>query len=486
MKIDKILLIVPPALTFKVYRDISPMPPMGLGYLASVIENMGIEVRILDCLISDWNKEEAVNGDLIQVGLSEKEIAERILDFNPDLIGLNCQFSRQHRTYSKVFSLIKKISPKCVIVAGGAHTTVCPKEVLSEQDCDYVIIGEAENSFKELIEYLKLDKDIGTIDGLGWKQDRKLNINLKNKWISDLDTLPFPAYHLMDLEKYFKLELSHGFRHREKFSPIITSRGCIAKCTFCSANKVWGNKYRTRSIDNVIKEMRLLKDKYGIQELMFEDDNVTADPKRAKELFSRMVEEELDFIWDTPNGVGIWSMDEEMLDLMKQSGCVNVNFPVESGSQRVLTEVIRKPLKLTKVRKLTDYCRKIKLGYGMFFVVGLPGETKKDIWRSFRFAVSCKVRAPFFSVATPYPGTALFEQCKNDSLFSREFSFDDLFIRSYLIKTKEWDGDELKKILRKGLFYLKISKLIYDPIGFLKLAFKKLKRITKTYFLKTT
>lgn len=484
MKINKILLIAPPALTFKVYRDISPMPQMGLGYLASMIEKMGIEVRILDCLILGWQKEEAVDGDLIRVGLSEKEIAERILDFNPDLIGMNCQFSRQHRIYNEIFSLIKRVSPKCVTVAGGPHTTVCPEEMLSGQGCDYVIIGEAENSFKELIEGLLLNKDISVIDGLGWKRDKKLNINPKKDWISDLDSLSFPAYHLMDLEKYFKLEVSHGFRHRERFSPIVTSRGCVSRCTFCSANKVWGNKYRTRSIDNVIKEMRLLKDSYGIEELMFEDDNVTADPERAKELFSRMIEEKLGFIWDTPNGVGTWSMDKEMLSLMQGSGCVNVNFPVESGSQRVLTEVIRKPLNLVKVKKLTDYCRKIKLDYGMFFIAGLPGETKEDIWRSFRFAVFCKVRTPFFSIATPYPGSALFEQCRNESLFSRKFSFDDLFIRSYLIKTREWDENELKKILRTGLFYLKINKLIYDPLGFIKLALKKIKKMSGSFLKK--
>jgi len=181
MKIDKILLIAPPALTFKIYRDISPMPQMGLGYLASIIENMGIEVRILDCLISGWQKEEAINGDLIRVGLPEEEIAERILDFNPDLIGINCQFSRQHRMYSRMFSLIKRTIPRCVTVAGGPHTTVCPEAILSEQGCDYVIIGEAENSFKELIERLLLNKDISAIDGLGWKQDKKLNINLGEK-----------------------------------------------------------------------------------------------------------------------------------------------------------------------------------------------------------------------------------------------------------------------------------------------------------------
>ena len=110
-----------------------------------------------------------------------------------------------------------------------------------------------------------------------------------------------------------------------------------------------------RSVENVIEEMRLLKDQYGIEEVMFEDDNVTADAKRAKLLFSRMIEESLDFVWDTPNGVGVWSMDEEMIDLMKKSGCIKLNFPVESGSQRVLKEIIKKPLNLEKVKRLLKY-----------------------------------------------------------------------------------------------------------------------------------
>ena len=122
----------------------------------------------------------------------------------------------------------------------------------------------------------------------------------------DLDSIPFPAYHLMELDKYFGLDTSHGMRHRTRFSPIITSRGCPAKCTFCSANRVWGDNYRLRSVDNVIEEMRILKHEYNIEELMFEDDNVTANPERAKALFSRMIEEEFHFAWDTPNGVGIW------------------------------------------------------------------------------------------------------------------------------------------------------------------------------------
>jgi len=362
-----------------------------------------------------------------------------------------------------MFSLIKNVDPRIVVVAGGAHATVCPEEVLGDDNCDYLLLGEAEESFHELIMALQQDTEITTIDGLGWKAEGKLKINRKLRFVKDLDSMPFPAYHLMELDKYFGLDASHGDRHKKRFCPIITSRGCPAKCTFCSAHQVWGNKYRMRSVENVIKEMRLLKDQYGIEEIMFEDDNVTADAKRAKLLFSRMIEERLDFVWDTPNGAGVWSMDEEMIDLMKKSGCVRLHFPVESGSQYVLNSIIKKPLNLEKVKKLLKYGQKINLHHSMFLVIGMPGEKLSDIWESFKFAAECGCYAPHISVATPYPGTKLFEDCVKNNYFSKPFSLDDLFIRSFLISTPDWNEEDLKKILFKGNLYLKLRGLISQP-----------------------
>lgn len=479
MKIKKVLLIAPPAITLKSGRDINPLPPMGLGYLAAVLREMSIEVRILDCLIRGWKTETEADGLFVRVGLTEKDIEEEIKEFDPDLVGISCQFSRQYKIYHRMFALVKRAKKECVTVGGGAHVTVCPQEVLDDPACDFILTGEAEYSFKDFIHKLNQGQDLSAVDGLGWKKEGKIRLNDKKEWINELDSIPFPAYDIMELDRYFGLEASHGLRHKNRFSPIITSRGCTARCTFCSALRVWGPKYRIRSVENILKEMRLLKDKYNIQELMFEDDNVTANAGRAKELFLKMAKERFGFVWDTPNGVGVWGMDEEMIDLMKGSGCIKLNFPVESGSQKVLDSVIKKPLKLQKVRLLVKHCRKIRLDYGMFLIIGLPGETKKDIWQTFRFAASCGVFKPHFSIATPYPGTLLFEQCKNDSLFSREFSLDDLFIRSYLIKTKEWDAGDLKKIFKRGSLYLMASKLVCDPIGFIRLALRKIKRSAK-------
>ena len=476
MKISKILLLVPPVYTFKSPRDVNPLPPIGLGYLASVVEGMEIEVKIIDCVVRGWDHEEEVDNQIVRVGLSDKDIETLIRNFDPDVVGISCQFSRQYEIYHKMFSLVKRINPNCITIAGGAHVSVCPDEVLGDPNCDYILVGEAEESFKNFLLEMSKGGDLSQIDGLGWKCDGKFIFNKKQKWISNLDSIPFPAYHLMELDRYFGLEASHGQRHRERFCPIMTSRGCPARCTFCSAHRVWGKKYRMRSVDNVLEEMRLLKDRYGVEEFMFEDDNVTANRKRAKELFSRMIEEELNFIWDTPNGVGVWSINEELLDLMKQSGCIKLNFPYESGSQQVLNNIIKKPLKLSIVKELIEYCRKINLDYGMFAVIGMPGETIEDIWKTFRFAANCGCYNPHISVATPYPGTELFDICMKDNYFVKQFRLNDLFIRSFMIRTPDWNGNDLRKVLLKGLLYLNIRALFDNPTYQFKRLIEKLKR----------
>ena len=477
MKINRVLLVMPPAFSSNRFRETNPLPPIGLGYLASTLENMDIEVRILDCLIRGWEQEEVVNKDMVRIGLSDSQIRGYITDFNPDMVGINCQFSRQFRMYHHIFSLIKNCNPQIITVAGGAHATVCTEEVLLDDNCDYVIKGEGEITLKRLIERLPDGGDLDAVDGLCRKVNGALKINEKTTWIENLDEIPFPAYHLMDLERYDKLKDAHGERHRDRFSPIVTTRGCPAKCTFCTAKMVWGDRFRARSVENVIQEMRLLKNKYSIEEIMFEDDNLTANPTRSKELFSRMIEEGFDFIWDTPNGVGVWSIDEEIIDKMKQSGCVRLCFPVESGSQRVLNEIIRKPLNLDKVKHLIEYCRKIDLDFSVFLVIGMPGEKIEEMWESFRFVAGCGCYAPHISVATPYPGSQLYEDCKNKGYLAKDYSLDDLYIRSFMIKTDDWDGEILKNILLKAHIYFKLRMLRDDPARFFIWLYKSMKRL---------
>ena len=466
LKVKKVLLLFPPAYTIKSARDINPLPPIGIGMLASVLEKNKYEVEILDCLVRGWDQEEETqaNKDIVRVGLTDDQIKEYIKEFKPDVVGVSCMFSVQHKIYPQIFAAIKSVNSSIITVGGGAHVTVCSKEILEDPNCDYVISGEGEESIVEFLEVLQGRKSFESVDGLGWEKDSSdYVLNPKLKWIEDLDSLPFPAYHLIGLEQYFGLESSHGIRHEKKYAPIVTSRGCPAKCTFCSANKMFGYKFRTRSAQNVLDELWFLKKKYGIKEIMFEDDNVTASRKHATELFQMMIDQKIDLQWDTPNGVGMWTLTDDIIDLMKEAGCIKINFPIESGDQEILKNIIKKPLDLKRTKNLFKRCQDIGLDYGTFLVVGMPGEKIENIWTSFKFCAEVGSYSPHVSVATPYPGTELYEQCKDNDYFSRDYALDGLFISSFMLKTPDWSENDLRKVLLQGKLYLKFRQVMDRP-----------------------
>ena len=484
LKVNKILLLFPPAYTIKSSRDINPLPPIGIGMLASILEKKNYEVKILDCLVRGWDQEEKsqANKDIVRVGLTNTQIKNFVEEFKPDVVGVSCMFSVQHKVYPQIFKAIKSANPDIITLAGGAHVTVCSKEVLEDPNCDYIIAGEGEESIVDFLDTVQGKKSFESVDGLGWlKNESEQILNPKLKWIEDLDSLPFPAYHLLGLEQYFGLESSHGTRHAREFAPIVTSRGCPAKCTFCSANKMFGYKFRTRSAGNVLNELWFLKKTYGIKEIMFEDDNVTASRKHAVELFQKMIDQKIDLQWDTPNGVGMWTLTEDIIDLMKEAGCIKINFPIESGDQEVLKNIIKKPLDLKRTKNLFKRCREIGLDYGTFLVVGMPGEKIEDIWTSFKFCAEVGSYAPHTSVATPYPGTELFDQCREKDYFSREYELDGLFISSFMLTTPDWSEAELRKVLLKGKFYLKLRQVIDRPLDSLKLLKKLLHQPAKIF-----
>lgn len=465
--IKKALLFIPPAFTFKDYLDINPLPPLGLGYLGAVLENRGIEVKIVDCLIEGWENRVEVEGDIIRIGLPFERIKEIIRNYQPDMVGVNSLFTTQRENAQNIYKLAKEVDKNIVTVAGGAHPTVMPELVLSDPDVDYIVIGEGEETIIDLVDCLERKKDISTLDGIGYKEEGKVKIIPKTKFIEDLDKLPFPARHLLNMEKYFGLEASHGERRKSRFSPIVTSRGCPAGCTFCSAHRVWGKRFRPRSAENVIAEMKHIKEKYGIEEIMFEDDNTTLDVQRAEKLFDLMIKEKLNFIWDTPNGIAAWTLSERLLDKMKESGCYKINLALESGSQYVLNNIIKKPLNLEKVKPLAKYAQKIGLEVSIFLIMGLPGEKEEQMKESFKLAAEMGIWHPFVSVATPYPGSELYDTCLKKGYLNKNFSLDDLFIRSFSISTEDWDGSDLKRIFKEGRKFLIFSYFKRQPLKFL-------------------
>lgn len=475
-RIKKVLLFVPPAFSFKNRIDINPLPPLGLAYLAAMLQDSGIEIKIYDSLVEGWHNREEVKPGIIRIGSDFKEIKKQIADFSPDIVGVSNLFSKQRENAHCIYALAKEVNPRIITIAGGAHPTVMPELVMDDTNVDFLVLGEGENTIQNLMGYFQGDKDINELDGIAFRENGITKIIPKGKFIDDLDTIPFPARHLLNMGKYFGLETSHGKRRHKLFSPIITSRGCPAGCTFCTAHHVWGRKYRKRSPENVLAEMKELKNTYGIKELMFEDDNVTLDVGRAEKIFDMMIKENFDFEWDTPNGVAAFALNEPLIKKMKDSGCYQLNLAIESGNPGVLKNIIKKPLDLKKIKPLVDYARRIGLNVGIFLIVGMPGETVDQMWDSFHFAKGLGIYDPFVSVATPYPGSELYKICVEKEYISNDHLLDNLYMTSCIVSTEDWRSEDVKMIFYEGYRYLQVHFYKRHPILFLKKFTQKILR----------
>ncbi|PIN86226.1 B12-binding domain-containing radical SAM protein [Candidatus Woesearchaeota archaeon CG10_big_fil_rev_8_21_14_0_10_44_13] len=467
-KIDRIMLIQPP---YTILKDMPKgcQPPLGLAYIAAVLENEAYGVKILDAVAEGFNDEVKLNGGFIKYGLSWDEIKERISDFKPDMVGVSCLFSMQSQNAHKVCEIAKKVDSRVYTVLGGAHPTSCPKEVMEDKNVDFIVLGEGERSFLELIK--KLEKghknSLSDIDGIVFRKNNKTIINPKTRFIEDLDGLPFPARHLLPMDKYFRINKPHGsMAKKSPNTPLITSRGCPANCIFCSIKGVWGKKFRSRSPENVLLELEHLKKQYGIKEIQFEDDNLTFNKERAERIFDMMVENNLDMSWTTPNGVALWALNESLIKKMKNSGCYRLCFAIESGDPYVLNKIIKKPLDLNHAKRIIKYAKKEGIESDAFFVVGFPEETKEQIKRTFRFARDLDVDNVNFFIATPYPGTELYDQCRKKGILGDFSDYSCLNVKKASIETDNFSRKYLEREVAVQGMLFRLNLLIRHPMVF--------------------
>ncbi len=457
----KIMLILPPLLV-KEEGLYGITPPLGIAYLASVLEKKGHTVHLLDCIIEGYDSPSKNNG-FMHLGLGWEEIEQRMRDFSPDLVGISCMFSMMFPEALRMAEIAKGNDRKVPVVMGGAHPSSVPLDVLGHESVDFVVIGEGEETLVELIDALGKNSDFQGIDGLGYRINGSLKVNPKTRFIRDLDALPFPARHLLPMERYHEAGVSHGGLKRSRYASIITSRGCPGNCVYCSIHSVWGKSWRPRSPENVLQEIQHLVTDFGIREIHFEDDNLTFDRERARLIFQGIIDRGWDITWTTPNGVAIWKLDEELLRLMKKSGCYQLNLGIESGNEYVLRKIIRKPLKLEKVREIVGIMRKIGIWIHGFFIIGLPGETKKTIKDTINFAMNLDLDSANFFIATPYVGTELYAICKNNG-FIKDYNLRNLMVQSSMISTEDFSSDELIALQKKAYRRFMINKIMREII----------------------
>lgn len=465
-KINKVLLIFPPVI-FSYESPKQIMPPLGISYLGAFL-SPDYEVKLLDAALEGYENENKIAPGFLSYGLADRAIERKIKEYSPDLVGVSCLYSSQFSKVAEICSMVKGLSASIITVIGGSHPTFFAKEcLLACTDIDFIVQGEGELGLKELLDVLNAGKSYEFIDGLAFRKNGSLQINAKKKLIENLDDLSFPARELLPLDKYFRINLPMGLVNRRNPSiNMITSRGCIFKCSFCSSCRFWGSRFRARSVENVLTEMEHLREKFNIKELKFFDDNLTLDPVRAKKIFRGMIEKRFDFTWNTPNGVDISTLDQEMLKLMKKSGCYEVTLAVESGDEHTLGQVIKKQFDLKKVEQVVKWIKAEGLDTYGFFIIGFPQETKKQINNTLRFIEKIKLDRISLFIANPLPGTQIYEYCKENGYISPEQMSLHLDYFHSQFKTVEFDQKYLERLRRRWYWTYNLKLFFRNPFKF--------------------
>lgn len=393
-------------------------PPLGLCYIAAVLEQEGHIVNIIDGMVEGGTRDEE---GLKRIGMTVEELASRISDSNPDIVGISCAYSLMWEDVAELSAILRYALPDTLQVLGGSHPSSLPFDCLKNSDADCVVIGEGEETFLELVNTYS-DPDFSKILGLAFKNKSSAVLNPSRPHIRDLDSIPLPARHLVHMDMYIRMGKAPGSQKNRRFTTMLTSRGCPNDCIFCSIKTVWGQRWRSRSPENVVREIEELVNKYRIKEIHFIDDNISLNKKRMAKICDLIIERDLDISWTTPNGVSVATLDRHLLYRMKKSGCYQLAFGIESGNEHVLRSIIRKPLSLSRTGDVIRHARDAGIWTHGFFVIGFPGETDGMIIDTIDFARNSGLDSAFFSIATPFPGTELHNLLAKEGIRIDDFS----------------------------------------------------------------
>ena len=485
----KVLLINPPQVFYPGSDQPAGNLPLGLMYIAAMLEKAGYKTEILDAFMSDGSSRR--NGETLNVGMPFERIKQEIYSRKPDIVGIAGPFTCQIENSVKVSSLAKQVDSGILTVVGGPHVTTVPKEFLEEaKSVDIAVTGEGEYTMLELAQYFEGKKQLSEILGIAYRKDGEVIVNSPRPFIENLDELPYPAYDLVDMEQYLNPK-NIGYRSfRNRAISMITSRGCPFNCCFCSVHLHMGREFRAHSANYVLNHIQYVVEKFNVKNIFFEDDNLTLDLSRFEAICDGLIEKKIKIGWETPNGVRADCLNLNLLEKMKKSGCQSVFFGVESGDQQILNNVICKSLDLNRVVEVAKICKDIGLKTGAFYIIGFPGEKKENMQKTVDFALMLKrdfdVGMHLF-FATPSYGTRLYDECKAKGYIQGDLTWNSFAEARQpkgmpLISTEDFTSQEVKEIATNALEeYKKLSLLnhIKNPQKTLKTAFDQPQLILK-------
>lgn len=469
----KICLINPAIYVFE--KDIVPIvPPIGLACLGAGLRERGDEVVIIDSPlegnIQDQCEKFEKGKKLIRYGYTPEDLADKLIAMQPDVVGISNNMSVNEAEALECAEVVKKIAQDIYVVCGGINVTARNREILSHPCVDFIIAGEGDEVLQGLINRLENNLDFKDIPYLGYKQHDQITIPEKSAFVEDLDTLPMPAWDLLKLEEYFARPFPFTFLKHPSMV-LLTSRGCIRDCIFCSGRKFLG-KWRGRSPKNIHQETIMLKQQYGIREIQFMDANINIDTNRFLEICEIMKKEQL--AWNPVGGLYINKLDQDIVTTMIKSGCYYMTLAIEHGALAI-QKYIGKINPIDKAREITEICQKYGVWTHASFIIGFPDETREDALECLNYATKSGVDSISVFTATPLPGTRLFKEVSryiNLNMSDIRFLSDNYIAKNM---TKEELIVLRKKILRSFSLYKIFSELSHP--------FRLLSKLTKNNFM---
>ena len=403
--------------------------PYNLCLLASMVRNE-CEVVILDANKSN------MSGD---------ELLYELEKFDPDVVGTTVLMDQFASSGHKVMALAKQISPKIKTVLGGVYPTVHPDQATQDKNVDYVVIGEGEFVFKELLAYFRNESSLPS-SGIAYNDSTGKYISRgRYPTIQNLDSLPLPAYDLIDFDTYSNdaprksVDTPPAF----PFARLITSRGCPYACSFCQVGVISGHPFRPRTAENVLNEIAWLKEKFGIKSLIFDDDNLYTHKKRSLELFQGMVSRNLITPWKSI-ATAVFRLDEQIVDAMKESGCVYLDVAIETGVERVQREIVRKPIVYPHAKRIINYIRQKGIFVACNFILGFPTETWDEIRATIRFAEELDVDYCKFFLLMPLRDTEVWNMMQKEKGLKKDnFSVQSLNWNQGQTQSKHYTENDL-------------------------------------------
>jgi len=365
--------------------------PISLATIGSVLEKEGFGVKLSDCIVEN---------------IDFKKLEENIKDFKPDLVIINTA-TPSIESDLEVAKVVKVFDRKIVTAAFGIHVTALPEESLRRQkSLDIVIRGEPEDTIKELASFICENKDIYKTKGISFLRNNKTIHNPDRELIKNLDELPFPAWHLVDISKY-----TLPFKNKQ-FLLVDTGRGCPYNCAFCNAATFYGHQIRLRSVEKLVDELAWVKEKFKVDEFLFWTESFTLNPNYAKAVCQEIIRRNLriSFVCNSR----VTGVDEELMQWLKKAGCWMVGYGVESGNQQVLDRANKK-ITLGDIRKTVKMAKDVGLEVTGHVIFGLPGETKQTMEETLKFCLDIDLDFAQFYCAVPFPGSYFYQEAKKNN-----------------------------------------------------------------------